>query len=411
MSGPVPVASDALPPLPDTDARPARRSARGALPPPARLGGFDFIRVLATCLVFYTHVSTWYQHRQQPLVITGVLDRFVIVPMKLNKDFGFLGFALFFVVSGFLVAHVATKERVWQFAIRRVLRIFPALMVAVLLAWVLVNLGWYAIPGRFTEVGIRDLLANMVLANYFRTPFIPLVGVTWTMIPQLAVWAMIGLLLPLLRREPWLVIGIQITVCSVVLSIMPNFKGVAASSLANIGAFGTAVVLGEVIWLVWSKRAPLWAGAALGLACWVVFCWGDELGYGRFDDSYPWTLAIAVLLVTGFVLGSNRLPRSRLVSYLSTRSYAVYLVHQTIAFTLLTKIWRHTWPSVAVAASVAAVLVVSELLYRLVELPGVSVAGYLTRRPSRAPHGEHRTGSWFADDAHESSPGGRHDLG
>jgi peptidoglycan/LPS O-acetylase OafA/YrhL len=374
-----------IPPWSQAHTQPIRMPAGAAPPSPAgRLGGFDFVRVLATCLVFYTHVSTWYQHRGQPLMITGVLDRFVVVPMRLNKDFGFLGFALFFVISGFLVAHVAAKERVWQFAIRRVLRVFPALMVAVLLAWVLVNLGQYAIPGGFTGVGIGDLLANLVLANYFRGPFIPLVGVTWTLIPQLAVWAMIGLMLPLFRREPWLAIGIQITVCSVVLSVMPNFHGVAVSSLANIGAFGTAVVIGEVIWLVWSRRAPLWAGVTLGVWCWVVFCWGDRLGYGRFDDSYPWTLAIAVLLVIGAVLASARMPRSRLVSYLSTRSYAVYLVHQTIAFTLLAKIWQHTWPSLALAVSVAAVLVASELLYRLVERPAAGLARRITHRPAMA---------------------------
>src|SRR5262249_27259706 len=101
------------PPWLDADTQPILMPDRAALPLPAagrRLGGFDFVRVLATGLVFYTHVSTWYQHRGQPLMITGVLDRFVIAPMQLNADFGFLGFAPFFLLSAFPLAHLPPHD-------------------------------------------------------------------------------------------------------------------------------------------------------------------------------------------------------------------------------------------------------------------------------------------------------------
>lgn len=364
----------------------------GVSPPPPtpertrkgrRLNGLDVLRALASCLVFYTHISTWYRFKQDPMPVSEVIDEYLIGPLHLNKELGFAGVALFFLISGFVMAHVATKERVAEFGIKRVLRILPALIVAVLLAWILVNVGLYAVPGGAESVGVGDLLTNMFLLNFFFDGYAPLVGVAWTLVTQLSIYAMIGALLFAFRRAPWLAIAVQITVCSVVLSILPNFRGLTASTIANIGAFGTAIVLGQVIWLVWARKAPVWAGFLLGLACWLVFDWGDSLGYGRYDDAYTLTLTLAALLVILAAVASDRVPRLRVVTYLSSRSYAVYLVHQTIAFTVLAQLWPDVPSSVAVAVSIAATLVVAELVHRAVERPFAKLATSLTRRVSR----------------------------
>ena len=345
-----------------------------------RLDGLDLLRALASCLVFYTHIATWYRYKQDPMPVSEVVDEYLVGPLHLNKELGFVGVSLFFLISGFVMAHVATKERTGEFAIKRVLRIFPALVVAAFLAWVLVNAGLYSVPGNPESAGLGDLLKNMFLLNFFVAGSPPLIGVAWTLITQLAVYAMIGALLFLFRRAPWVAVAIQITVCFVILSIVPNFKGLTASSIANIGAFGTAIVLGEVIWLVWKRKAPLWAGFLLGLACWLVFTWGDSLGYGRYDDSYVLTLTFSALLVVLAVAAGTRIPRLRVVTYLSSRSYAVYLVHQTVAFTVLAQLWPDLSSGLAVPVSIVAVLVVAELVHRLVERPFAKVAGLLTRR-------------------------------
>ena len=345
-----------------------------------RLNGLDLLRALASCLVFYTHIATWYRYKQDPMPVSEALDEYVIAPLHLNKELGFVGVSLFFLISGFVMAHVATKERTAEFAVKRVLRIFPALIVAVFLAWVLVNAGVYSVPGNPESADLGDLLSNMFLLNFFVAGSPPLVGVAWTLVTQLAVYAMIGALLFVFRRAPWVAVAIQITVCSVILSILPNYTGLTASSIANIGAFGTAIVLGEVIWLVWKRKAPLWAGLLLGLACWLVFSWGDSLGYGRYDDAYVLTLTLSALLVVVAVAAGTRLPRLRLVTYLSSRSYAVYLVHQTVAFTVLAQLWPDLSSGLAVPVSIVAVLVVAELVHRLVERPFAKLAALLTRR-------------------------------
>ena len=84
----------------------------------------------------------------------------------------------------------------------------------------------------------------MFLINFFVAGSPPLIGVAWTLVTQLAVYAMIGALLVLFRRAPWVAIAIQITVCSVILSIVPNYTGLTASSIANVGGAASAAALG-----------------------------------------------------------------------------------------------------------------------------------------------------------------------
>ncbi|OLR92805.1 acyltransferase family protein [Actinokineospora bangkokensis] len=351
---------------------------RQAPPRTRRIDGLDLLRVLACCLVFYTHVSTWYRFKKDPLPLTGVLDSAVVGPLHLNKDFAFLGVSLFFLISGFVIAHVATREGAAEFAVKRALRVFPPLFAAVLLAWVFVLLGWLSVPGG-EDVGFGDLVANLFLVNFFAPQLVTLVGVAWTLIIQLGVYAMVLALLAVFRRMPWLAIAVQVTACMVLLSVLSNLRGPVAASLANIGAFGCAIVLGQVIWLVWSRRAPLWAGVLLGALCWLVVNTAEAGGYGQSGDSYLLTMTLAALVVSLVVAAGGRVKRVRAVAFLSERSYSIYLVHQTTAFAVLAGLAAHTWSSVAVAVAVAVTLAVAEVVHRFVERPSARLAARTTR--------------------------------
>jgi exopolysaccharide production protein ExoZ len=353
--------------VPDVTSVPRRGSGRvpGGH---GRVHGLDLLRALASLAVIYVHLAAWFRDHGGPPSITTWLDRWLIEPAHLNRDLGFLGVSVFFLVSGFVISSVAMRETVSEFALKRTIRIFPALAAATLIAWVLVVTGCLAVPGGAAGVGLRDLVLNSVLANFFVPGHAALVGVAWTLVIQLAIYAMVCALLPVHRREPWLVIGIQVVLCAVVLSVVRHYQGLPVETLANIGAFGTAVILGQVIWVVWARRLPLWAGAGLGLGCWLVFLWGDALGYGRYDDSYPLTLFVALLVMVLTLLAEPHIRPNRVISWLSARSYSTYLLHQTVAFSVLaaTQAWGR-WAAGVLA--LGCTFLAAEILHRAVERP------------------------------------------
>ncbi|HEY7595732.1 MAG TPA: acyltransferase [Actinophytocola sp.] len=336
-----------------------------------RLVSLDLVRVLAVVLVLYTQLASWFRANAEPLGASSVIDDFLVTPLRLDADLRFFGAALIFVVTGFLAGHSAARRSLGEFGVRRLLRVFPPLWAAVLLAWALVALGRPAVP-RADGARAGDLLAGLGLANYFQSPSVALVGAAWTLLPVLAVYVLVAALLPVFRRNPWLVVAVQITVFSVLLSIMPNIDAVAAEAGGVIGAYGTAVVLGEVIWLVWSGHSPMWAAGCLGVACWVVFAWADRLGY-HGGTAYPLALAYSFLLVVAAVqLGD--VARFAAADYLARRSYGILLTHQAVTAAVLAALAGHVHSALAAAAAVLATLAAAELVHRVAERPAAWVA-------------------------------------
>lgn len=385
--------------------RAQRRAPEHALTSSGRRYELDLLRAIASLAVCYVSLSWWFRNNGGPTSVTTWLDRWLITPAHLNQDLSFFGLALFFLVSGFVISLVATRETVPEFATKRLLRIFPGLAAATLLAWALVVTGHYcfptscADPGSRADAGLSDLLLSSVLANFFVPGHVALVGVAGPLVIQLAIYVLICALLPLYRREPWLVIGIEITGCAVLLAVVRNVAGLPATTTASIGAFGTAVVLGQVVWAVWTGRLPLWAGAGLGLGCWLVFLWGGALGYQRPGDSYPLTLFMALLIMVIALLAGAHLRPNQIVTWLATRSYPTYLLHQTVAFPVLaaTLSWSR-WLAGLFAIGCTFVLV--EIMYRTVQRPAQRLGPALLRwarsrgtgHPPTAPPAETRAG-------------------
>ncbi len=342
------------------------------------LGGLDLVRLLAVVLVLYTSLATWFRDHDRPLGASSLVDSYLVIPLRINDDLRFFGAALIFLISGFLVANAASKQRTAEFVGKRLLRVLPPLWVAVLLVWVLIALGRPAVSG-VDDVGVGELLKGLVLGDFF-SAVQPLVGPAWALLPILGVYVLVAALLPIYRSTPWLAVAIQITVCSVLLAIMPNFDSVAGFAGGTIGTFGVAVVLGQAIWLVWSGNNPLWAAAGLSVACWVIFVWGDRLGYEP-GVAYPLTLAYSVLLVIIGLQISDWVRDLPVISYLVSRSFPILLVHQAVLSVVLSGVSGHVWSGIAVLAAVAATLLVAEGVHQAAERPAARLAATFGGRP------------------------------
>jgi peptidoglycan/LPS O-acetylase OafA/YrhL len=108
---------------------------------PSQNNNFDLLRFIGAALVLFGH-SFVFLGRPEPLAFGWL-------------PYGPLGVYMFFTISGFLIVKSWNNDPVWhRFLARRALRIFPALIVCILL----------------TLFVLGPALTTVPLANYFRNP-------------------------------------------------------------------------------------------------------------------------------------------------------------------------------------------------------------------------------------------------
>ncbi|RTK92843.1 MAG: acyltransferase, partial [Neisseriaceae bacterium] len=126
---------------------------------------FDFIRFVAACSVIISH--------SVPLTGNGILYSSLIT--KSQVDLGALSVDIFFIVSGFLIT--SSYERVKdlkKFIISRALRIYPALMVVIILTL-------FVIVPMVTTVSLRDYFTTKKTWEYLLGITIPFSGTRFTL--------------------------------------------------------------------------------------------------------------------------------------------------------------------------------------------------------------------------------------
>ncbi|WP_157163101.1 acyltransferase family protein [Actinoalloteichus spitiensis] len=361
--------------MPPGDQSPARRvNALDAPTLPIRvpgrldyLHGFDLMRVVAAVLVAYGHIAGWLAANEHDWAVRGFLDSTVVETLRLNNLMGFTGVGTFLVISGFVITYVATKETPGQFLLRRAFRLLPALWLTVTLAWLLYQTSWVL---HRPELGPGDLWANLFMVNFFDDQWFTLVAVAWTLLVQFTFYLFVAATIPLGRRHPWLPPALAISVVSVLLSLVNTTDSLATAQLRTVITFLPVVFLGQLVSLVRSGLIPVALGTVFGILQFLLFVRAGLTNEGiPAGEAHARTLVL-VVVITVLMMGANgRLVRSSWIATAAKRTYSVFLTHIPVAYTLLGLLTPRTSLFVALSVTVVAVVVVSELVYRLVEVP------------------------------------------
>lgn len=350
------------------------------------LHGLDLLRVVASCAVVLTHLIAWFALNKQEFWLSTAVDRGVVDPLHLNPRLSFLGVALFLVVSGVVVTHVANRERPLQFLRRRVVRIMPLLWVVTVLVWVLINLGFRVSSAREGDLDLGDLVSGMFLANFFQTPQVAMVAVTWTLQVQIVFYCYVALTIPVLRKRPWIPPLAAAPLCFAVLLLTSGAGTVMGHQIGQFGAYLPVLCIGQLISLVHSGKVHPLAGTAIGAVHFMLFVWLDKVGGYTFQgDSVPRTLLFAVLLTVLLVAASGPVSRSAFIRGWSKRTYAIYLIHLSAMYPLFDALMPHLDHTLVAVLGLALTALASEVLHRVVEMPANRAIRRWERRerPSR----------------------------
>ncbi|MGH3908460.1 MAG: acyltransferase family protein [Pseudonocardiaceae bacterium] len=340
-----------------------------------RFVALEIFRAVAAPMVVYGHiVALWMPAHDVSFPVVDGIDRVARAPLQLEQTFSHLGVVLFFLVSGFIITHTGVRQRHREFAVKRLLRIYPALAVAVLVCAALITVGLEPLTtGQDATVTPFTLFTNATLVNYLLVPQVVLIGVAWTLIIEMIFYGVVFLLLPLLRRAVWAAILVELLLVGVV--VLTARQGGANWFLFAVSfSYLPVLLLGQIVWAVWSRRIPLWAGAVLGAVSWLLYVWAGSREMGRIDDAYELTVVIALLLFVIGVLAEPRLTLRRPVAFLADRSYSIYLLHGLVAFPVMDLLLRAVPGWLAVAGGIMVIIAAADLSYRLIERPSQRLA-------------------------------------
>ncbi|MET4047285.1 peptidoglycan/LPS O-acetylase OafA/YrhL [Rhodococcus sp. UYP5] len=339
--------------------------------PRVELTGANLLRFLAVLAVLYSHISFYLiDDRGEGWWVIDVVTRVAIDEAGLNQHLSFVGVAVFMMLTGLLVTRSAMRQTRRDFMVSRLARLVPALWLAVAAAIVLVRLG---INGMFSgQDGITNSEAalSFLLGGFFLKPEVAVLGVTWTLTVQLLFYLYCVLARDVLRARPVVVPIAGAVLCAVVLIYnlyIPQPWSVPM--LSKIAATLPTLFLGQIIYLGWAKIIGWrWVVVAVFAQVEVVRLATDIHAYWA-GDQYLWT--IVVVAGTVLLLGryDGRIAHWELVRWTSTRSYAIYLVHTLILYRVYENVVPLTGPTGAVLVFLGVTAVVSEVVYRWVEVP------------------------------------------
>lgn len=290
---------------------------------------------------------------------------------------GFLGVSVFFVLSGYLITTLLLAERartgsidLRAFYLRRALRLYPALVVAVVLAAVL---GVVATGSTSGDVAASSAGAMTYVTDITEAAGAPvgLLGHTWSLAIEEQFYILWPLALILLARRKWVLRGALAAVAAATLVTAALHPAIGRVSYFLPWTHVCGLLLGAAL----AVRRPRIAPAAAVLALAVLLVAMATVAGPFWTPLYfgGWlavSLLAAVLIASTTTEDPGRLQRglaSRPAVWLGRRSYGVYLFSAPIT----EAVNRELHASLRLRGLVVAVatLLIAEASYRWVESP------------------------------------------
>ncbi|GAA1400178.1 acyltransferase family protein [Catellatospora coxensis] len=345
-----PVVSVVDAPAASPDGAPAARTA------PARLLILDGLRLAAALLVVAHHLvrGPW-----------GVDPGSLFGPLAAVASFGWLGVNLFFLISGFVICLSSWGRGLGEFAVSRVVRLFPAYWVGVVLTTAVLA-AWPALRG---PLPAPESLVNLTMLQSG-------LGVTdqdwsyWSLGAELRFYLLFAIVVWLgvtYRRVVyfcgvWTLVAVFSTTWNqgwINNMIVPQFAPyfVAGVALFLIHRFGSNLLL-------WGLVGVNWLIALYRLQ-----------GYPPLEHFHLswWSVAALVTgcfaLLAAVALGAFHRVGWRWLTVAGALTYPLYLIHQAIGQTLIVALRDRAPHWLLLAGIVALMLGVSWLIHRWVERP------------------------------------------
>ena len=352
-----------------------------------RLQHIDALRAIAALLVLCTHVSEAFNTLSPQTTSTGWL-----YDVSHYWDFGRIGVVAFFVISGFVIPF-STRPGLpgagWDFAIRRLFRIYPAY-------WLSVPAGAFAcywLWGR--QFTATDFLVNLsLMQDLVGVP--PAIGLYWTLLVELTFYAicLAFLLTGQIRNFS------SITALSGGLALVVLTWLIAHSQGHDLFPYTSTLWLVHLsimsmgtLFRAWYDRELKTSVARAGFYAILLFY---LIGYplvSTFLADLPWRYSVPYSIGVALVLIGATILRIRnpVMTWLGQISYSIYLFHPVVFYPLLWLLsrlpmdswWRTQHLAVYIGINTALTILVATAVFVYVERPCIELGRLLAQSVTR----------------------------
>jgi exopolysaccharide production protein ExoZ len=305
-----------------------------------------------------------------------------IAPFRISL--GELGVAIFFLISGFVISHVAASETRSEVIVKRIARLWPTILVAIGLTWALRTVfGWFDVSpfaGFSTATTPSDWLKGVVLLDYV-IPDNPrsnprALGVMWTLVVEVLFYALAAALIGMMRIRPVKATAIMMALAAGI--SVAWTQSLAFQQLNFFTPVALYLLVGRVFYLHWRGLIPGGLAGAMG-ALSVGLCFGllstvpgSDFFHAPFTGPVTY-LTAAALFLCAMQAGISSV--SRPIRFLADVSYPVYMLHVPVGLSVMA-IGRVIGLPVALSFTfaVAMTLAASWVTWRWIERPAQRVA-------------------------------------
>jgi peptidoglycan/LPS O-acetylase OafA/YrhL len=347
-----------------------------------RYANLDALRAVAALAVMVEHMFG--DLLRQASASTGPISTLAESVVQ-NVSLGRFGVALFFLISGFVVPFSIGGERpLRHFAISRLFRLYPALWLALA---VLATTAWFA--GETPQTA--TVLANLTMAPpLFGQPWLS--PIHWTLFIELLFYILVALLFfaGTLKHVGALLALSLALIAATALPVQLRTHGVVNLPVQYLGMHLSFLFLGLLLrlWLVERMRGARLSALTLGLAQLAALLSVSQFSLARGDNFIMEGLRpvlSAYLLAFAVFFAAIRLerPRSSLLARIGLTSYSMYLFHGTVNAAVY-RVLPLTGQFADIATMLACTgltLLVSWLVYRMVERPMIALGRRISSKP------------------------------